>query len=250
MKTIVTTLVLVVLAVSVSFAGTPSEDFGKANELYKQKDYEKAINLYKGILRQGVESASIYYNLGNAYFKNGDLGRAILYYMKAKKLDPGNDDIQNNLEFAKQFTSIQMEGVQLNPINSFVESIIGPYRVDTLAWIASAFFILFIVLLAVRYGLGISGASIKAGLVLSVLLLLTTSFVTTFKYRHDYLTRRAVLITDEAPVRSGPSDEMDVEIEGAPGLVVEILSQSGDYYNVLFENKRRGWIKTDLVAEI
>ena len=250
MKTILTALVLVLLTVSVSLAGTPSEDFGKANEFYKQKDYEKAINLYHSILDQGVESAPTYFNLGNAYFKNGDLGRAILYYMKAKKLDPGNDDIRNNLDFAKQFTSIQMEGVQLNPINSFIESIVGPYRIDTLAWIASAFFILFIGFLAVRYGLGIAGPWIKAGLVVSVILLLTASFITTFKYRHDYLTRRAVLITDEAPVRSGPSDEMDVEIEGAPGLVVEILSQSGDYYNVLFENKRRGWIKKDLVAEI
>ena len=91
---------------------------------------------------------------------------------------------------------------------------------------------------------------VAAGIVISLILLVTASFVTTFKYRHDYLTRRAVLLSDESPVRSGPSDEMDVEIEGAPGLVVEILSQSGDYYNVLFENKRRGWIKKDLVAEI
>ena len=250
MKKILTILVPILLVATVSSIAAPADDFNKANELYKQKEYDKAITLYRTILDQGIESAPIYFDLGNAYFKNGDLGRAILYYMKAKRLDPGNDDITNNLEFARQFTSIQMEGVQLNPINSFIESIIGPYRLDTLAWIASAFFILLIGFLAVRYGLGIAGPSIKAGIVISLILLITASFVTTFKYRHDYLTRRAVLITDEAPVRSGPSDEMDVEIEGAPGLVVEILSQSGDYYNVLFENKRRGWIEKDLVAEI
>jgi tetratricopeptide (TPR) repeat protein len=250
MRYILLVLGLAVIAPALSRAATPSEDFTKANQLYKEKDYDKAIALYQGILDQGIESAPIYFNLGNAYFKDGDLGRAILYYMKAKRLDPGNEDITNNLGFAKQFTSIQMEGVQLNPINSFIASIVSPYRLDALAWIATAFFVLFVAFLAVRYGLGIAGPYVKAGIVVTLILLVTVSFVTTFKYRHDYLTRRAVLVTDEAPVRSGPSDEMDVEIQGTPGLVVEILSESGDYYNIQFENNRRGWIKKDQVAEI
>jgi tetratricopeptide (TPR) repeat protein len=249
-KRLLLLLGLVIGSVTLAQAGNPQGDFAKANEFYKNKDYDKAIVLYQGIVDHGLESAPIYFNLGNAYFKNGDLGRAILYYMKAERLDPGNDDIRSNIAFARQFTSIQMEGVQLNPINSFIESLVSPYRIDTLAWITTVFFVLFIAIMAVRYGFGITGSYVKAGIVIALILLATSSFVTTFKYRNDYLTRRAVLVTDDAPVRSGPSDEMDVEIQGAPGLVVQILSESGDYFNVQFENNRRGWIKKNQVAEI
>lgn len=247
---IVVMMVGMAVVAAASVSATPAEDFDKANAFYRDKEYDKAIELYKGIAEQGIESGALYFNLGNAYFKNGDLGHAILYYLKAKRLAPGDDDIVNNLEFAQQFTSIQMEGVQLNPINSFFESIVAPYRLSSLAWIASAFFILFMIALIVRYGLGFRTSMVRAGIVVTLVLLVSSAFITTFKYRHDYLTQRAVLVADETPVRSGPSEEMDVELEGAPGLVVEILSESGDYYNVLFENKRRGWIKKDLVAEI
>ena len=83
-----------------------------------------------------------------------------------------------------------------------------------------------------------------------MILLVIISGLTTFKYRNDYLTRRAVIIAEQPTVYTGASEQSDVELEGAPGLIVEILSESSDFYNVLFENKRRGWIKKALIAEI
>ena len=240
----------VLLLAGYCFAGTVAEDFAAANESYESGDYQKAIELYTGILDQGQESAPLYYNLGNAYFKDGDLGRSILYYMRAKRLDPGDDDIKSNLEFARQFTSLQMEGTKLNPIHRFMESIVEPYRLSFLAWVSSGLFVVMILLLALRYGFGISGSLQRVGLALALILLVLSSIITTYKYRTDYLTKRAVLIEYEVPVRSGPSERLDAEFEGVPGLIVEILSESGEYYNVLFENNRRGWIKKDLVAEI
>jgi hypothetical protein len=59
-----------------------------------------------------------------------------------------------------------------------------------------------------------------------------------------------VIVAEEAPVTTGPSPQSDLELQGAPGLIVEIVGETPDYYNVLFENKRRGWLKKDLVAEI
>jgi tetratricopeptide (TPR) repeat protein len=231
-------------------ASSLPEQFARGNERYKEKEYRKAIESYTGIVEQGVESAPLYFNLGNAYFKDGDLGRAILYYMKARRLAPGDDDIINNLDFARQFTSIRMEGVKLNPVTSFAESVVDPYHLNTLAWISSICFVFLLLMLILRFVFGIDASVIRVGVVVGVILLVAASSVTTFKYRHEYLTRRAVLLDDESPVYAGPSEELDVEFEGAPGLVVEILSESGDFCNVLFENKRRGWIRKELVAEI
>jgi hypothetical protein len=74
--------------------------------------------------------------------------------------------------------------------------------------------------------------------------------LTTFKYRTEYLDKRAVVVARDASVYSGPSANTDLEFEGSPGLVVEIVRESGDFYDVLFENMRRGWIKKDLVEVI
>lgn len=239
-----------ILLATALIAHAQEDDFDKANKYYEDKDYDSAVRMYESILDKNVESAALYYNLGNAYFKKGDLGHAILNYMKAKRLDPSDEAIRHNLDFARQFSRVRMEGVTLNPIDSFLGSVVDPYRLNTLAWISSILFILFFVFLILRYGLGMWSTATKAGAIVSLVLLLTVAGLTTFKYRTEYLTERAVIVADDSPVYTGPSDQSDKELEGAPGLVVKIIDQSGDYYNVLFENMRRGWIKKDLVAII
>lgn len=226
------------------------EFFQQGNELYEAKEYDRAITAYQQVLAQGVESAPLYFNLGNAYFRDGDLGHSILYYHRAKRLDPDDPDIQANLEFARRFTSVQMEGVKLNPISSLFASIVEPYQLNTLAWSTSIFFILLFILLTVRYGFHFRGALVRIGLTVTLVLVVALGLLTTVKYDNDYRTEMAVVIADEAVVRTGPSLLSDKELDAAPGLVVEVLDETGDFYNVLFENKRRGWIEKDLVAVI
>ena len=72
-------------------------------------------------------------------------------------------DIAANLEFARRFTSVQMEGVELNPVQSLLQSIVNPYRLNTWAWLASACFILLFLTLTLRYGLGYRNALTQAG---------------------------------------------------------------------------------------
>jgi tetratricopeptide (TPR) repeat protein len=247
---IVLTLILAALPLYADDSAGQLDEFEMANRFYEKKDYASAIRMYESVLEQGKESAVLYFNLGNAYFKSGELGFAVLNYMKARRLDPGDDDIRHNLEFARRFSQVQMEGVQLNPINSFVLSIVEPYSFNTVAWVWSIVFVLLIVMLIVRFGMALTGPAVRAGMVVVVTLLVVSSSLAVFKYRHDYLTRWAVIVAEDSPVLTGPTEQSDVLLEGAPGLVVEIIEQSGPYYNVLFENKRRGWMKMDLVAEI
>ncbi len=226
------------------------EKFEQANNFFENKEYDNAIELYESILSERIESAALYYNLGNAYFKKGDLGQAVLNYQRAKRLNPTDEDLIHNIEFTKQFTQVQMEGVQLNPINTFMESIVGSYQLNVLAWISSLIFIIFCLLLILRLGLGVRNSILRISTTVFLIVFVTFSGLTTFKYRNDYLTRRAVIIAKESSVLNGPVANSDVEFRGAPGLIVEILNESGDYYNVLFENKRRGWIQKDLLIEI
>lgn len=249
-KGLLLTSLLVLAALAGQLTASPEDDFRTANSAFENKRYADAIDLYSRIVSSGLESAPLYFNLGNAYFKNGDLGHAILYYLKARRLDPANEDIKANLDFARRFTSIQMEGVQLNPINSFLASLVDPYRLTALAWFSSLFFILFIVTLIMRFGLKIDHIIIRIATIAALIVLILVSSLTTFKYRNDYLNKQAVIVAEECPVLTGPSDQSDVELQGAPGLVVQILAESSDYYNVQFENMRRGWVKKGLIAEV
>jgi tetratricopeptide (TPR) repeat protein len=240
-----------VLPVQVEAQSEPVEEaFDEGNAFFKERQYDSAIARYQQVLQSGRESASVHFNLGNAYFRDGDIGRAMVSYLRAQRLDPTDDDIAANLEFVRKYTTVQMEGVRLNPISTFFESLVAPYRLSTLAWVSSIFFILFFGLLTVRYGLANRSSLVRTGVVLSLILLLVSSLLTTVKYDRDYLTRHGVIVAEECVVRTGPSLESDKELDASPGLVVEILDESGDWYNVLFENKRRGWVRKDLVSVV
>jgi tetratricopeptide (TPR) repeat protein len=242
---------LIAAAILVFAVATYGDDrFEAGNRHYEHKNYDSAVTAYTQLINDGLESAPLYFNLGNASFRSGDLGHAVLYYLRARRLDPTDPDIAANLDFARRYTSVQMEGVALNPVSSLFESIVAPYRLSALAWLSSGlFFVLFGFLIA-RYGYAWRGALVKTGIWLSLILLLSASLLTTVKYHNDYLVRRAVILAEESVVYTGPSDLSEKELDGSPGLIMEILSESGDFYNVLFENKRRGWIRKDLVAVV
>jgi len=227
-----------------------NKDFETGNKYYEQGNFSSAIMMYKKVEAAGLESAALYYNLGNAYFKGGDLGRAILYYQRAKRLNPSDPDIANNLAFAGRFSTVRMEGVELNPVDAFLKSLVGGYRLKTLGWMASACFLFFVGLFIVKYGLQFQFPGINSAIPVAVVLVLLSAGLTTFKYRAEYLNKHAVIVAKDSSVYSGPSTNTDLEFEGAPGLMVEIVRESGDFYDVLFENKRRGWMKKDLVAVI
>lgn len=83
----------------------------EAESAYAKEDYSKAIELYEGLLKSNGESAAIYYNLGNAYYKSGKTAPAILNYERALLLEPGDSDIRFNLQMARQKSVDKIEPV-------------------------------------------------------------------------------------------------------------------------------------------
>ena len=74
----------------------------QANEAYQAKKYNEAVNLYLQIVNNGNEGAVLYYNLGNAYYKCKEPAKAVLWYERALRLSPNNEDIQHNIAFVNQ----------------------------------------------------------------------------------------------------------------------------------------------------
>ena len=90
---------------------TAEQLWNKANTAYINGDFHAAADTYEELLSRGVSSMKLYYNLGNAYFKDDRIGKAILYYNRALRLAPGNDDIRYNLSVAEARTKDNIEDI-------------------------------------------------------------------------------------------------------------------------------------------
>ncbi len=98
------------LSSSILGASPNTGTFDDANKLYEQKQYSKALRAYEGLIRNGNISSAIFFNAGNAAFKNKQLGRAIVHYREAERFAPRDPDIQANLKFARNAAGNQERG--------------------------------------------------------------------------------------------------------------------------------------------
>lgn len=230
--------------------GLNDERFAEANALYEARQFDSAAAVYQAILSEGTESSHLYYNLANAQFKAGRLGQSIANYLRAQRLDPTDDDLQANLAIAKSFAPVQVEGASLHPISDLLKSLFGPIPLHRLGWSSSVLFLTLIVLLVLRFVIARTDRWIRpAALTVAVLFTLAAG-ATTWKYRTEFVQPRGVVVASEAPVYTGPTTQSEVELQAAPGMVVEILDQSGEFVSVRFENMRRGWIRLSLLETI
>ena len=85
------------------------EFYQEGNRLYQEGEFEDALASYLRLVEAGFESGEVYYNIGNAFFKLGDLAQSILYYERARRLLPGDEDVQVNLELARSLTVDEIE---------------------------------------------------------------------------------------------------------------------------------------------
>ena len=114
-----------------------SNDYGalykKANEQYKKAQYQDAVKSYSQILDAGCQDEAVYFNLGNAYFKLGDIPSALLNYEKAHKLAPGDDDVNFNIYFANSKTADKVEPEPEFFVTQWWHSIMLSFSVNTLS---------------------------------------------------------------------------------------------------------------------
>ncbi len=247
--TILLAIIIIVGAID-SYAIDADSLFAYAGTLYEDGKYNEALEVYKTIEQNNYRSAPLFFNIGNCYFELGEPGWAILYYLKARRLDPADDDIINNLEFARQFMPTRLVGVKINPFAEFMDTVVTPFTLEMSAWLASIAFILLILFLALAIHLGMRGTGTKIIGYSLLILTIATSVVTTYKYKTEYQTDYGVIVEEEANIFSAPSEESDLEFVGAFGLTFEIEKSSREYYLVMFENGRKGWINKSKVGII
>jgi len=226
--------------------------FQKANTAYNNEFYLEAIDNYLRIADLGYASADLYFNTGNACFRLKDYPSAILYYEKAKKLAPNDEDINFNLAIVNSRIVDKIEPVPELFFKTWWRSFINIFGTDTWAMISVVTFILFIILLAF-YLLSrftkIRKSAFYSGLI--VLLIAVFTFVISFqKYRSFHLEKEAIVFTTTITVKSSPNPNSVNLFVIHEGSKVKINDQVGEWYEIRIANGSVGWLPASAIRKI
>lgn len=235
---------ILILALSITIAKGNDELFRQANEEYKNKAWDKAITDYGKLLSSGQESAIVYYNLGNAWFKKNDLPNAILYYEKARKLNPGDADIQFNLSVVNARIVDKIDVLPELFYKRWWKETRSFFTAD--GWAITAlisltlFFTLLTIYLVMRSSLLRKTAFFTA---LLVLLIFVLSMVFSSQSYNLIINQREAIVFDPAvPVKSSPDETSTDLFILHEGTKVKILDNVGDWYRVVIASGSDGWV--------
>ena len=258
MRKILTTLGLII----VSLASSATSLVAKGDSAYINDEFSMAINYYKqAIATEGV-SAELYYNLGNAYYRSGELGNSIVCYERALRLSPNDEDIRANLEFVNSRIKDKSASDQTF-LAKTLDVIITMFHANTWAIIAIVAFSLF--LLAVGLYIFSSEVMIRKvgffGALLLLLLAISSAVFAVIGTENATTQKYAIIIQPSTMLSTSPREPKNRGEEAIllhEGTKIEIFdsveNKDGDtkqlWYDVRYSGKNRAWIKASAIEKI
>lgn len=216
----------------------------EGDSAYMRNDFAAAIEIYEALLQNG-EAPEVYYNLGNSYYKSGDIARAILNYERALLLAPGNADIRANLEVARAKTIDKVTPVPEIFFVAWTKSLINCLSVDAWAKYGIAFFLLLLVSLALFF-FSKQTRWKKAGFFCGLVCLVFTIVCNVFAAQQkSALTQRnkAIIVAPSVTVRSTPSESGTSLFVLHEGCKVEIKDNTmHEWKEITLEDGKVGWV--------
>src|SRR6266478_9865362 len=210
-------------------------EFEKANQEFAQGHFKEAISSYEALIRDGQWSANIFYDLGNAYFRTKDFGRAILNYERALALDRHHPEAKANLQIARD----EARALELQP--SRLERYLQLASANQYSVVAAVAFWLMIFAFAAMF----FARRRSAALALSVCCLFVSAFAAWAVYvleRGNEGRALAIIIGKDVQARLATADTANSVLALPPGSEIKILSTRGDWTYAALPNDLRGWI--------
>lgn len=225
------------------FAGSIESGFYQANAFYENTQYDKAIEEYEKILAYGIESGSIYYNLGNCYFKKAQLGKAILNYEKARRIILGDKDLEFNYDYAKSLIKTNVSADKKNWLVSVIDKIFSKVTIDGGAIFLFVGYLMMminiILIVCVK-------AFKKRGLFL--LPILAVFFLSAFFSLNEKISRvgrEAIVIVSETSANFEPFDRATAHFTLYEGMKVEVAAAREGWLKIKRPDIKTGWVKQE-----
>lgn len=229
-----------------------SQNFEKANELYRAEKYEAAIQEYEQILATGKESAEVYFNLGNAYYKLAKVGPSIYNYEKALLLNPSDSEIKNNLKFAQKMKIDEVDESASGGFSNIMLDFTSLLHYNAWACIVILFAFLFLAAFAIYYFR--QASQVKRISFFAMFLMLIGFFVSTAAafYQKDIFDKQqpAIIYDAMVEVKGEPNATANTAFELHEGTKVFILESLDDWRKISLVDGAEGWIMAKALREL
>ncbi len=221
----------------------------QAEQMYAEGKYADAAEIYTQILADGKESANLYFNLGNCYYKLGENTRAILNYERSLLLNPGDDMVLYNLKMAQQAIVDKIEVLPELFLVRWYKALVAYFSADQWGYISVGFFVLFLIMAALFFYSRSIGVK-KTGFVVGIFTFLLTVATIFFAIRQNKrITQReyAIITTPSVTVKGAPDNSGTSLFLIHEGLKVRVVGELGNWYNIRLADGNEGWVaKADL----
>lgn len=241
-----TALVLLLLGSFSSLAST-GEDFKMANQLYDAGKFAEASALYEKI---EPKTAHVFFNLGNAHYRESQVGKAILCYERARRLAPRDPDILANLKFAQEKLGVDAANRPASAAQRIAEQVFHSRTLNE--WIGQEIAALWVSLLSVALAIWTRSArAICIGV--TIVASLWLSFALTaigYQMREDQAAPKAILIAKQTEARFAPLADSTVHFKLTEGTRVSIREDRGAWLYVERADGQDGWVKSDTLERV
>ena len=248
--------VLLIFSLLMSFFSyslqTNEEKFNSGIKFYNEGEYEKAISSFSSILETGQHSKSLYFNLGNSYYKINDIANSIFHYEKALLLSPNDKDVLNNLGFTKKALIDKIEILPTNQVKQFWIYILNFFNVNQ--WLYIGIFLLYMsAMFFLFYYFNVKSSLKKKYFFTSLVsLFLSLSFI----YNGISLNNNkqsnlfAIIFDEKIDFRSEPNYRSEILFNLHEGTKVQVKEELSDWSLVEILDGNKGWIESSSIKKI
>ncbi len=226
--------------------------FNEASSLYTAGKYREALALYASLDSLGYQSGELYFNLGNTYYKLGQIGKAILYYEKAKRFIENEEDLKVNLELALARTKDKIPELPKFFLEALLEHVLDFFSLGALGFLVLLFLYgtaaIFIFQLRDLFGVNSLVGQIFKYTFLVLFMLSLVLFV--LKSSRLATHREAVVLNPVVNLKSEPREQSTTISVIHEGLKVEISRKEQDWMEVKLPDGTKGWIERREAGEI
>ncbi len=242
----------ILFLMQMNFAYSEYRFFGIANQAYLEKDYAKAAEIYHNIIKDGSKDAFVYYNLGNCYYRMNKYGLAILYYEKAKLIEPNDESIKKNLIIANNKIIDKIHPIQKVFFVQWIDDIISSVSLSTLTWMSIFFFWLIFISIILQYYLHkvIFRKIVMISTIGFFTLFLIFSFLSYQSYEKFQNTKNGIILINSVYVKSSPdatSTDLFILHEGTK---FEIIDKVANWSKIKLVSGATGWVDKSVYSQI